>query len=623
MNSKSRKILAGALSIAMVLTLVVGFAASASADTYAYSRNLTVGSTGADVTALQSTLYAAGFLKVAPTGYFGSLTKAALGAWQASVGISPAAGYFGAISRAYLATMTTGPVSTVPGCTPGAMFSSTTGQSCMTPGSPTSPTNPTLDNTDGSLTVSSSSYVSTGTTLKKGESKDVIAVRLQAINGKVSVNRFDVHFNLRPWLYFSQVVLHDSAGNVIATKAITGPSDVTEVTVGTDYLVRFDNFSFVVAPGANVDLVVKTTVLASTDKLTSNQSVTVSVPNGSIRTINGRGFTDTPSSTATNNILLSATGSVAGIYTRISPNTPAQRIVTTSTSQPTNNVVLGTYGLQSQNNSSTINGLTFQVNQSNTTNTVAAQFSNFRLTVGGQTYGANAVTAGSTNASSTVTFTNLTIPLTQDTWTDLTLQADIAQSVSSVTASTTLLAVGINGVDANYNNPTIVGGNVTGNDVQFLSAGVAVSNPTASYTLSGGTSGSKSAGVSFGFTLTNTSNQDVYISKIPAVALGTSTAGSAGSPVAASSTLTYVTASPDQYAADTGSVPTSGVFVIPSGASRTFTYTGSVDNTGGTPGLRVFKITQINFGTTTTSPAASSINFGLSNLVVTPNLSAS
>src|SRR5207247_2046157 len=56
---------------------------------YNFTRNLTVGSRGADVTALQN------ILGVSPaTGYFGALTKAALMRWQASVGIS-ATGFFG------------------------------------------------------------------------------------------------------------------------------------------------------------------------------------------------------------------------------------------------------------------------------------------------------------------------------------------------------------------------------------------------------------------------------------------------------------------------------------------------------------------------------------------------
>ena len=76
-----------------------------------FTRNLTVGSTGSDVKALQIWLNAHGFI-VAKSGSgssgnettkFGNATKAALAKWQASVGISPASGYFGVKTRSYLA----------------------------------------------------------------------------------------------------------------------------------------------------------------------------------------------------------------------------------------------------------------------------------------------------------------------------------------------------------------------------------------------------------------------------------------------------------------------------------------------------------------------------------------
>lgn len=87
---------------------------SGSASTsYSYTRDLTVGAKGADVTALQGLLISKGYLKIAsPTGYFGSLTQAAVAAWQAAVGLSPAAGYFGPKSRAYVASLSVGTPST-------------------------------------------------------------------------------------------------------------------------------------------------------------------------------------------------------------------------------------------------------------------------------------------------------------------------------------------------------------------------------------------------------------------------------------------------------------------------------------------------------------------------------
>lgn len=83
------------------------------ASTVVFTSDLTVGSRGAEVSALQSILIASGDLAIAaPTGYFGELTKAALAQWQGRNGV-PATGYFGPLTRAALNASTT----PVPGMT--------------------------------------------------------------------------------------------------------------------------------------------------------------------------------------------------------------------------------------------------------------------------------------------------------------------------------------------------------------------------------------------------------------------------------------------------------------------------------------------------------------------------
>lgn len=80
-----------------------------------FTRDLTVGSTGTDVTCLQESLKAGGYLSANATGYFGALTKAAVMKWQAAAGVTPAAGYFGAKSRAaFSGTPSTGGGTTPP-----------------------------------------------------------------------------------------------------------------------------------------------------------------------------------------------------------------------------------------------------------------------------------------------------------------------------------------------------------------------------------------------------------------------------------------------------------------------------------------------------------------------------
>ena len=68
---------------------------------YTFTKFLAVGSTGADVTALQHILITGGYLSGSATGYFGQLTKRAVAAYQSAHGLPPL-GYVGPGTRAAL-----------------------------------------------------------------------------------------------------------------------------------------------------------------------------------------------------------------------------------------------------------------------------------------------------------------------------------------------------------------------------------------------------------------------------------------------------------------------------------------------------------------------------------------
>lgn len=274
--TKFVKSIAGLMTVAMVLSAVVvpvGASAQTVSDlqamiatlqaqiaalsgqtgnvgtTFTFTTNLQVGSRNESVRQLQVFLNSDPDTMVALTGvgsagnesnYFGTLTKSAVIRFQKKYGIMPSVGYVGPLTRAKLNSMS--------GPNP-------------TPGPNPNPT-PAMDGTDGSLTVGSSSVVSGAVTIKKGETKDIIAAQLTASAGKVTVNRFDVQFSERPWLTFSKIELVDNnTGNVIATKNLSSASDVTEVTVGSNYLARMEGLNYVVTPGQSQ--VVKFVVLFS------------------------------------------------------------------------------------------------------------------------------------------------------------------------------------------------------------------------------------------------------------------------------------------------------------------------------------------------------------------------
>ncbi len=74
-------------------------------DRYVFGKDLTLGSTGPDVVALQRHLVKVGLMVLPPDasyGYFGLVTRAAVARYQAQNGIAPVAGYFGPKTRTHL-----------------------------------------------------------------------------------------------------------------------------------------------------------------------------------------------------------------------------------------------------------------------------------------------------------------------------------------------------------------------------------------------------------------------------------------------------------------------------------------------------------------------------------------
>ncbi|MBU6388658.1 peptidoglycan-binding protein [Patescibacteria group bacterium] len=136
------KVAAVATGLAMATSMLsLAPIAHAAAVSCTFTKDLTVGSRGADVTCLQNSLIAGGYsIPAGATGYFGSQTRAAVSAWQKAMKVSPTAGYFGPKSRAVYAG---GAVAT-PG-TPGTPAASAgTGTGLKVSLAPTSPSGSVL-----------------------------------------------------------------------------------------------------------------------------------------------------------------------------------------------------------------------------------------------------------------------------------------------------------------------------------------------------------------------------------------------------------------------------------------------------------------------------------------------
>ena len=578
----NKKLFAGAFALAAVL--VAGSVSAA----YTFPNKIDTKQEKKDV---QSVLNMNG-ASLTVDGVFGAKTTAAVKAFQTSKKLT-ADGLIGPMTRAALEAA--------------QVAGSTTGSTST--GTVTTPV--ATGTTDGSLTASTSSYVSSSITIKKGETKDIAAVRLQATAGPVKVTRADVNFNVRPWLFFGSVSLHDSTGKVLATKTLSSINDTTEVTVGTSYNVRFEGLSYTVTPGTNPDLAVSASVLSATDKIVGTQAVVAGIT--SIRTINEIGYADTVTYAGTNSVSLASTGSVAALYTRISPISPAEGQQVVSATQATNDVVLGAFSVKSTNNSSTLNTVKIGVTGTLSVATESA-LSNFRLYVNGANIG-----GGTLNATTkVVTFSNLTAPLAQDAWTDMVVKADIAQnitgtvalSMNAYTAQNSGLAADVVVTDANYGTPDYSNNGARATNTLTLTVNsIAISNAVATlgssivqnnYTVG--------YNATYGFTLANNSNNDLYVSATPSTFVTFTKTGTGTSSVSAVNT----TVTPSTVNGDTVSV-----YAIAAGTSRTFSFPVAIY---GTTGSNVnVKATAVNYSAATNLSPSTAITTGLSSLSVTAN----
>ncbi len=190
------------------------------AATGAITKDLTVGSTGADVTTLQGALITKGYLSGSATGYFGSMTKAAVIKWQMAAGVTPASGYFGAKSRAAF-----GGSSTSTGGTTGTVSLGTgTGLKVML--SPTSP--------NGTVLVQGQGIGDLGDFVFSNPTASPINVTALTFN-RIGVSNDQTLTNV--YLYNMGTRLTDSAGVNSSAFTFSSPTGIFTVPAGQTYMV--------------------------------------------------------------------------------------------------------------------------------------------------------------------------------------------------------------------------------------------------------------------------------------------------------------------------------------------------------------------------------------------------
>ncbi|MEK7669352.1 MAG: peptidoglycan-binding protein [Patescibacteria group bacterium] len=265
--------------IAQLQAQIAGGATTEGAST-TFSTDLTVGSKGPGVTALQQWLVGKGLLTMpagVAYGYFGNLTKAAVAVYQTSVGITPAVGYFGPITRAKVNAVAVVPV------TPGTTVPGSTG--ITTPGA------------EGTIAAVESSAGTVSTVYEGDEKAPLLGIKITSSGSDVAVQR--MKFDLDQVTGNSDTKFYNAiykklyvteGGNVLASIDLNSSNVIKD---GSDYFVTISGFNSVIPKGESKTYLIKAdlhSAIDSSDYNTTTKTYTIAVAASGVRAVDGAGI---------------------------------------------------------------------------------------------------------------------------------------------------------------------------------------------------------------------------------------------------------------------------------------------------------------------------------------------
>jgi len=302
------------VQLAALQTQLTALTGGAGATACTFTRNLYPGMSGADVQCLQQYLNSSGH-PVAASGvgsaghetiYFGSLTQAAVSAWQTanSVACGAYCGYFGPVSRAKYTAI--GPVT--PTCGNGTCDVGETHTSCaadcpaVTCGNGTCDTGETHATcpadcpagpvTEGTYTVALAASPAGGT-VTAGAGIPVYGIDIKALGSDITIGRVDLQVavattpvvvTLNPATFITKVAIYD--GSTLVKEMPVGAADVTLDPTGV-YYIRVIGFNFLVSKDTTKTLLVK---IDTTSSIDVGRTLAVRVFGNGIRGVDGVGI---------------------------------------------------------------------------------------------------------------------------------------------------------------------------------------------------------------------------------------------------------------------------------------------------------------------------------------------
>jgi peptidoglycan hydrolase-like protein with peptidoglycan-binding domain len=596
--SDNAALIASLMAQIEALKASMGGSTSAGA-TATFSKDLTIGSTGADVTALQKWLISKGHpLAAGATGYFGAQTKAALAAWQAANGVAPASGYFGPITRAKVNAA-------------GGSTGSTGGTTDTS----------SLQGGEGSLDINGNVSADVESEVDEGDSDvQVLGFEVEAQDSDVMIERVDVEFTVGSGGSSKLDDYIDGATLWMGSKKLAS-MDVSKADEDDNdvYSFRFAGLKGIVKEDDQAELYVSVDAVSNVDSSDTNVDISVDVPADGIRAVDAAGISETYAiageiTAETFNIVEPTAGD---LNITEADNSPEATIVSVDDENDTNDVTILSFDLEADEQDILITDLPVGLVTSEDAG-VDGPVKRVMLQVDGKTLDTVTIPS-SAGVSYQALFEDIDYTVDNGDTVTFDVVVDLNDTdLTTFASGTTLYATSSNvaawDAEDEQGDSITPDGSATGETMTFFEDSIVVTLDSVTTTKS--TSDTSGVGDQATFKIkfdVKAVGDDMYLDRSVTADFGRDGSGAAGSGfqfATTSDSTTGTTTVQSISASDTDTDDTATLYKIDEGKTRTFTLT--VVATAGIDGFVGVQLTGINW--TTVAGSAVAPNFYTSNL---------
>lgn len=547
--------------------------------------DLTMGSSGAEVTCLQQGLISMGFsIPAGATGYFGAQTQAAVSAWQTSKNIAPAAGYFGPISRA--AWVTTGGGTTGGGTTGGS-----------------------LSGGEGSLDVNGN-LGDVENDVKEGENDvQILGVELEAQDSDIMLERVDIEITLSGTgssqldNYVDEVSVWLDGEKLASLDVDEADEDDSDV-----FSFRFTGLDGTIEEDEVGELYFAVTAVNNVDSGDVAKILSADVPANGVRAVDGAGISETyvtagEVSAETFSVVEETTGDLD--LTEGDSN-PEGQVVSVDEDNDTDDVLVLAFDLEADNQDATIDDIPVGLTTTGLTGGIDVAVKRAILKMDGSVIDTVSITS-TASANQEVLFTDLNIDLQDGDTAEFEVLVDLYDAEATSFATSSTLYATTTGSDSDWDVEDAEGDSVTPNGavtnsgdlLVFQTEGISVDlvSTSKSIIFAGETAGQKQIGEFKIVVSVSAIGEDMYVDKDATEDGNRDGSGSAGAGFMWATSTQSTTGTTSIAAVVTASGSTSGdtatTYKIDEGETRTFTLTVTLE--AGIDGVSAVQLFGINW----------------------------